>query len=277
MKPHYLALVFLCLISLACSSKKSISNKALNDNSSKESFHLYLLLGQSNMAGRGKVEAIDTLTHPRVLMLDKAENWVLAKDPMHFDKPAAGTGLGLTFGKVMANENTNIRIGLIPTAVGGSSINYWFADSLFQQTNTYPYDDMIRRAKKAMETGTLKGIIWHQGESDSNSEQAVTEYAEKFQAMMAALKSDLGIESIPIVVGEIGYFFYPKASYAEKMNGVIRQIAESDRCIGVVSAAGLTHKGDSTHFDSNSYHALGMRYAAKMLEIQANCTVIYNQ
>ncbi len=274
MKQHNLALVFLCLISLACSSKKSISNKALNDNSSKENFHLYLLMGQSNMAGRGKVEAIDTLTHPRVLMLDKAENWVLAKDPMHFDKPVAGTGLGLTFGKVMANENPNIRIGLIPTAVGGSSINYWFADSLFQQTNTYPYDDMIRRAKKAMETGTLKGIIWHQGESDSNSELEVTGYPEKFQAMETGLKSDLGIESVPIVVGEIGYFFYPKASHAEKMNGMIRQIAESEDCIGLVSAEGLNHKGDSTHFDSNSYHVLGMRYAEKMLELQSDCSVI---
>lgn len=233
-------------------------------------------MGQSNMAGRGKLQAIDTLTHPRVLMLDKSENWVLAKDPMHFDKPGAGTGLGLTFGKIMANEESNIKIGLIPTAVGGSSINAWFTDSLHRQTNTYPYDDMIRRAKKAMESGILKGIIWHQGESDSNSQKSINAYTQNFEAMLDSLKSDLGISSIPIVMGEIGYFFYPKAAFAKDINGVIRQIADSNDCIGLVTAEGLNHKGDSTHFDSDSYHALGTRYAAKMLEIQSNCNTIFN-
>jgi len=156
MKTKHLALLFFGLLILSCSSEKSISTKARNDLSSKENLHLYILMGQSNMAGRGKIETLDTLTHPRVFMLDKAINWVLASDPMHFDKSAAGTGLGLTFGKVMADKNPNIRIGLIPTAVGGSSINYWFADSIFTQTNTYPYDDMVRRTKEAMESGTLK-------------------------------------------------------------------------------------------------------------------------
>lgn len=229
------------------------------------------------MAGRGKVEALDTLSHPRVMMLDKDMNWVSARDPMHFDKSAAGTGLGLTFGKIMANNNPSIKIGLIPTAVGGSSINYWFADSLFSQTNTYPYDDMIRRTKKAMETGALKGILWHQGESDSNSEEALNGYRQKFEAMLDSLKSDLGIESIPLVMGEIGYFFYPKADYAQKMNGVIWQISNSSDCVGLVTAEGLTHKGDSTHFDSNSYHALGVRYAAKMQELQTKCPINFKK
>mgnify|MGYP003655814910 CR=1 FL=1 len=177
----------------------------------------------------------------------------------------------------MANENPNIRIGLIPTAVGGSSINYWFADSFFSQTNTYPYDDMIRRTKKAMESGTLKGILWHQGESDSNSEESVDGYRQKFEAMLDALKTDLGIESIPIVMGEIGYFFYPKATYAEEMNSVINQISNSSACIQLVSSEGLTHKGDSTHFDSNSYHLLGVRYAAKMQELQVDCRIIFKK
>jgi hypothetical protein len=277
MKTYHLTLLFLGLFILGCSSPKSIATKASNTITSKDNFHLYLLMGQSNMAGRGKIEALDTLPHPRVLMLDKALNWVAAKDPMHFDKSAAGTGLGLTFGKIMANENTNIRIGLIPTAVGGSSINYWFADSLFQQTKTYPYDDMIRRTKKAMEAGTLKGILWHQGESDSNTENGINEYTKKFEAMLDSLKSDLGIESVPVVMGELGYFFYPRAKYAEEMNGVINQIASTSNCIGLVTAEGLKHKGDSTHFDSDSYHALGVRYAAKMQEIQSGCATIFKK
>lgn len=230
-------------------------------------------MGQSNMAGRGIVQSIDTLTHPRVFMLDKAENWVLAKDPMHFDKPAAGVGLGLTFGKIMANADNDIKIGLIPTAVGGSSINHWYQDSLFQQTNTYPYNDMIQRAKKAMTEGTLKGILWHQGESDSNTEIDLKSYRQKFEAMLDSMKQDLGIESVPVVMGEIGYFFYPKAPNAKQINVVIAEIAASQKCIGVVTAEGLNDKGDSTHFDSDSYHTLGVRYAAKMQEIQSECAV----
>lgn len=275
MNLYRLTLALISIVLVSCTAQKNIPTNTLDKSSTEENFHLYLLMGQSNMAGRGEVEAIDTLSHPRVLMLDKAENWVLAKDPMHFDKPAAGTGLGLTFGKIMANENTNIKIGLIPTAVGGSSINAWYADSIHRQTNTYPYDDMIRRAKKAMESGTLKGIIWHQGESDSNTEAGVTEYTQKFEAMLNALKSDLGIADIPVVIGELGYFFYPKAPFAEAMNGVIRDIAASNDCIGLVTAEGLNHKGDDTHFDSDSYHALGIRYATEMLKVQTNCTTIY--
>ena len=277
MKAYHLALLLLSVLISGCSSRKNIAAKASDNITSKENFHLYLLMGQSNMAGRGKIESLDTLTHPRVFMLDKAMNWVAAKDPIHFDKSAAGVGLGLTFGKVMANGNTDIRIGLIPTAVGGSSINHWFVDSLFQQTNTYPYEDMIRRTKKALEAGTLKGILWHQGESDSNKEIDVNEYTGKFEAMLDSLKRDLGIESIPVVMGEIGYFFYPKASYAKEINGVLHQIASTNDCIELVTAGGLNHKGDSTHFDSDSYHALGIRYAAKMLEIQAKYSTVFKR
>lgn len=277
MKSKYLPLLLIFLLILSCSSQKNLPAITSSDLHAKENFHLYLLMGQSNMAGRGKVEALDTLTHPRVMMLDKSMNWVSASDPMHFDKSAAGTGLGLTFGKIMANDNPTIKIGLIPTAVGGSSINYWFADSLFQQTKTYPYDDMIQRTKKAMESGTLKGILWHQGESDSNTKDGINDYTRKFETMLDSLKSDLGIQSVPIVMGELGYFFYPKATYAEEMNGVINQIAKSSDCIGLVTSEGLTHKGDSTHFDSDSYHALGVRYAAKMQEVQFGCSSIFKQ
>lgn len=274
MKTHHLGVLLLCLLSLSCTSGKNISSRDLNNSDSKENFHLYLLMGQSNMAGRGKVQSLDTLTHPRVMMLDKNLNWELARDPMHFDKSAAGVGLGLTFGKIMANAGRDIKIGLIPTAVGGSSINHWYQDSLFQQTNTYPYNDMIKRAKAAMTQGTLKGILWHQGESDSNTELDMKSYKQKFEAMLDSMKQDLGIESVPIVMGEIGYFFYPKATYAEQINGIIAEIAASQQCIGLVSSESLNHKGDSTHFDSDSYHVLGIRYAAKMQEIQSKCSSI---
>jgi len=265
--------LFIILIFLSAHSERNESGKPAIPLSN-EDLHLYLLMGQSNMAGRGEIEAIETLADPRVFMLDKEMKWVPAKDPMHFDKPAAGVGLGLTFGKIMANDDPTIRIGLIPTAVGGSSINAWFKDSLHHQTNTYPYNDMIRRAKAAMKEGTLKGILWHQGESDSNTKEGIADYPEKFHAMVDSLKADLGITSIPIVIGEIGHFIYSKSPLAENLNEMLAQISSQDDCLGLVRSFGLQHKGDSTHFNTDSYHELGKRYAAKMKEIQLSCPAI---
>ncbi|WP_296703650.1 sialate O-acetylesterase [Algoriphagus sp.] len=273
MKLNRILLFFFSLLLFGSCNEKGKSLTDKDSKKAKEKFHLYILMGQSNMAGRGKVQSIDTLVHPRVYMLDKEQNWVLAKDPMHFDKPVAGVGLGLTFGKIMANENSEIKIGLIPTAVGGSSINAWFADSIHSQTNSYPYNDMIKRANKALAEGTLKGILWHQGESDTRTETDVKEYPAKFNAMIDSLKADLSIATVPIVMGELGHFFYPKSPNAENLNTVFEEMAKSNPCLALVSANGLNHKGDSTHFDSDSYHALGARYAAKMIELQKSCSM----
>ena len=84
---------------------------------------LYLLAGQSNMAGRGTVSAEDTVAHPRVFALRADGSWSLARDPVHFDKPrVAGVGPGLAFGRALAEATPGVRIGLIPTAVGGTPI-----------------------------------------------------------------------------------------------------------------------------------------------------------
>ena len=80
-------------------------------------FHLYLLIGQSNMAGRGSVDAESKAAHPRVLMFDNNREWVPATDPLHFDKAVAGVDPGLAFGKQMAEEDSKVLIGIIPCAV----------------------------------------------------------------------------------------------------------------------------------------------------------------
>ena len=262
----YTPLLFITILFLAsCSANKNVTQQK---NTKKENFHLYLLMGQSNMAGRGKVASIDTLIHPRVFMLTKEMNWVPAKDPVHFDKNVAGTGLGLTFGKIMANENPGVRIGLIPCAKGGSSINQWFRDSLHRQTKSYPYNEMIDRAKRAMADGMIKGILWHQGESDTRNTRRVESYEQQFYAMLDSLKSDLQIESIPVVIGELGYFIVERKAIADTFNQVLKHIAQGNKHIAMVSADQLDHKGDTTHFNSDAYHALGARYANEMIKLQ---------
>jgi len=91
----------------------------------RDRFHLFLLAGQSNMAGRGEVGDEDRAVHPRVFSLSQSGEWIPAVDPVHFDKEIAGVGLGRSFGIALAGQDETITVGLIPAAVGGSAISSW--------------------------------------------------------------------------------------------------------------------------------------------------------
>ena len=120
----------------------------------RENFHLFLLVGQSNMAGRGEVTDADRVPDPNILMLNKANEWVPAVDPLHFDKPKiAGVGLGRSFAREIAKANPGITIGLIPCAVGGSPITCWEVGGIHKSTKTHPYDDMLVRLKSSAQVG----------------------------------------------------------------------------------------------------------------------------
>src|SRR6266699_3162325 len=158
----------------------------------KENFNLYLLAGQSNMAGRGQVEEIDKTAHRRVFTFDQNDQWIPAVEPLHFDKPEiAGVGPGLAFAKAMADVNPGITIGLIPCAVGGSPLSSWQPKAIDEATNTTPYDTALRRAKLALIDGTLKGILWHQGESDS-TEKLAPKYGDRLEQTLGRMRDDLG-------------------------------------------------------------------------------------
>ncbi|HWH72081.1 MAG TPA: sialate O-acetylesterase, partial [Candidatus Sulfotelmatobacter sp.] len=89
----------------------------------KAKLHLYLLMGQSNMAGRGKLEAEDQTPHPRVLVFTLSNQWESAVEPVTHDKPGMlGVGPGLSFGKRMAEQNPGVTVGLVPCALGGTPL-----------------------------------------------------------------------------------------------------------------------------------------------------------
>ena len=157
----------------------------------KEKFYLVLLAGQSNMAGRGFVEDADKVPNPRVLMLDRELKWVPAVDPVHYDKKTAGVGPGRRFAELLAESDPEITVGLIPTACGGSSIAVWKPGAYFKSTKSHPYDDCLKRARRAMQDGTLKVILWHQGESDCNKKKADA-YEKDFDEFVKRLRNDLG-------------------------------------------------------------------------------------
>ena len=235
----------------------------------KDKFHLYLLVGQSNMAGRGKVEEQDRTPHPRIFMLDAKDEWVPAREPLHFDKPGvAGVGPGFAFAKAMAEANPEVTIGLIPSAVGGTALAAWQPGATDAATKTTPYDTAIRRTKIAMKDGTLKGLIWHQGEGDTGETNAPT-YGARLETTMARFRDDLGVDDLPVVVGQLAPFKADNNPGAQTVN---RELAFFPRRLALsatVPATGLDHRGDNLHFNAPSAREFGRRCAAEMLRLQA--------
>ena len=173
------------LIALTCSHAQE----------APKNMKLFLLIGQSNMAGRGKIEEQDKATNPDIFMLTKDLKWVIAKDPVHFDKAAAGVGLCSEFARDVFKADPKSAIGLIPCAMGGSSLDQW-------QPGKPLYVTAISRAKEAVKQGRLAGILWHQGESDAKPESIAT-YPARFETMITQLRKDLGAENVPVLIGEI--------------------------------------------------------------------------
>ncbi len=259
--------VVTCIISSALKTDYNVlyfAQQIKND----DLMDVYLLVGQSNMAGRGIVT--DSTSECGILSLNKNDEWVAARDPLHFDKSEAGVGPGLSFAREIKQLSQKRCIGLVPCAVGGTSISKWKPDAYDKATNTHPYNDMINRLKIALKSGTLKGILWHQGESDSQNGNYKL-YEVRFDSLLNNISKEIGINinDIPVIVGEVGRFFILKQPPNEsgKINEVLNVIAAKHRNIFCVSSEGLTDRGDSLHFNVSSAKELGRRYAKAYIMI----------
>ncbi len=239
------------------------------DLPAKERFHLFLLVGQSNMAGRGIVEDQDRVVHPRVLTFTKEKRWAPAVDPIHFDKRVAGVGLGRTFGITVADDDPTITVGLIPCAVGGSPIASWEPGGYHDQTKSHPYDDAIARATAAMQHGTLKGILWHQGESDSNAKRA-GQYADNLHALIARFRDELRSPAVPFIAGQLGIFKErPWNDDRRTVDAALQALPAEVPQTAFVPSDGLTPNPDLVHFDAASLREFGRRYAAAYRKLAA--------
>ncbi|TKB95231.1 sialate O-acetylesterase [Pedobacter cryophilus] len=270
--------LILCLICLFClqqafSQIKPIVRKTVKPPINKSKFYLFLLVGQSNMAGRGKVESVDTLPNPKVLTLNSRGEWEVAKDPIHFDRSYAGVGPGLTFGKLMAEADTSIYIGLIPCAVGGSSINAWLPAVDTAKTGKN-YKVAILRTRTAIQSGTLKGVIWHQGETDCTA-KGVVNYQEKLNKVVNGFRTDLKNPTLTFIAGELPAFQTQQPDKEKKMqfnpyvaqiNTTLQNLKSILANFDYVVATDTDHIGDYLHFNATSARIMGQRYANLMLK-----------
>ncbi|OYU55432.1 MAG: acetylxylan esterase [Chitinophagaceae bacterium BSSC1] len=256
-----IVLQFCCLVLLFLANDVTCQT---NEPAMPKNMDLYLLIGQSNMAGRGNIEPAYAIQgNERLWMLTKQGEWLPAKHPLHFDKPnMVGVGPSLAFGLDML-QNGDHPIGLIPCAVGGSAISSWLASGFDAATNTHPFDDAVIQLKKALTSGQLKGIIWHQGEADSSPEKR-KDYLAKLAIMINAWRGLVNNPNLPFVAGEIGAFNDVHQAFNIELNKLPSLVTRT----AVASSKGLIDKGDHLHFDAASATELGKRFAIKMKQLQ---------
>jgi len=225
---------------------------------------IFLLIGQSNMAGRGAVGDADRTPIPGVFAFSKEKSWVPAVDPIHFDRPdRTGVGLGRSFATTLMEMKAATSVGLIPAAFGGSALHEWVP-------GTAHYVNAVERTKAALATASpgarLRGILWHQGEADASDEERAVTYRLRFAKMIAALRKDLGAENVPVIVGQLGEFVQEKSySQLQRVNSELATLPLHVPRSGFVSSQGLKDKGDQLHFDSPSLKEFGRRYALAWL------------
>ena len=266
-RPAILFLLLASTLHLSCREREASPVSVHNG------YQLFLLIGQSNMAGRGVVVAEDTVADSRVMMLNKDSAWVPAVEPLHFDKPIAGVGPGRAFGLAVAERNPAVTIGLIPAAVGGSSILTWEPGAHDSATDTHPYDDAMARARKAMESGTLAAVLWHQGESDSNADRA-PQYKQRLATLITRLREEFGDPDLPFLIGQLGRFDEnPWNEWRQEVNDAHVELANEVDEVYFVSSDGLGDKGDGIHFSASAARELGRRYADAYSEHQRSAPV----
>lgn len=220
----------------------------------KEKMHLYLLIGQSNMAGRAPIAKEDEGVIERCFLLNGEDKFEPAKNPLNrYSTIRKGLNMqkmnpGYSFSKTMLKKDPKLTIGLVVNAKGGSSIKQWSRDSKF-------YQEALRRVKAAQKNGELKGILWHQGETDHKD----PEYLEKLKELVTNLRKDLKSPKLPFVAGQV--------HNADEVNAQIAKLSSELPHTGVVRSNGLTAM-DRWHFDAKSMKILGERYAVEMAKIQ---------
>ncbi len=233
--------------------KDGLSNASTSMNS-------FLMIGQSNMAGRGHFHEVEPINNKLCHML-RMGRWQKMSEPINPDRDMfnpdwhSGISLAASFADDFA-KYTDKPVGLVPCADGGTNMDQWAVGGVL-------YDHALFMTKLAMRTSNLCGILWHQGESDCGNDDRVNAYKDKFITMITTLRRDLGDENIPVIIGEIGTNIADRYGLGDrpvKINAVFGEIAKELPMCAVASSEGLTLNSDFLHFDAVSLRTFGHRY-----------------
>lgn len=253
-----------------------------------EEFDLYLLAGQSNMDGRGKIENLSEvqkeLSEDAIIFYrnlpHKSDGWQRL-GPGYSIAPKYKGGLpSKTFGPelgfvaALTKAQPGKKIALIKGSKGGTNLRSdWKPGEKGKPETQGPrYQDFIETIRLAQEalkkdghTGTLKALLWHQGESDAKV--ATAKHQARLIELIARIREDMGEEKLPIVLGQV--FDNGKR---DKVRKAISKASKADPLVALVSSKGMTTWDPGTHFDAKSQLLLGERFAVevqKLLKLSA--------
>ena len=220
--------------------------------------HSFLIIGQSNMAGRGFISDAEPLdTNGGRLKVLRNGRWQKMFRPVNPDRYFSGTCLAESFAKAYSDEHPDIDVGIIPCADGGTCLDQWKAGGLL-------FDHAVYMAKLAMRTSHLIGILWHQGEGDCK-EDRYPFYFDKLTEIMHDLRRELDAEKLPLLVGGLGDFLKDRVESPALVNypfvnDALMRYAKTYPYTAFVSAEGLTANPDNLHFNHRSLQEFGLRY-----------------
>ena len=268
-----LILALLLLPSLRLDSRKKPQAEPI--------FDVYLLIGQSNMAGRGWLFPSDKDVLDGVFLLNDRDEIEPASQPLNkYSSVRVGLkrqayNLGGPFASIL-HQSTGRPILLVVNARGATSARLWKSDAPECDYNAN-YDDKftpdnmpqlfseaVRRTKIAMKYGPLKAIIWHQGENDAYEKYAPL-WLDKVASIAEDLRSQLGVSAkdVPFIAGETNHSF----RRSEIINTEIHKITSMIPNSTWVSAEGCNVNKDNLHFSRQGLILLGQRYAEKVLQM----------
>ena len=131
----------------------------------------FLMVGQSNMAGRGNVAEVKRIVHDGKLLMLRNCKWIGMREPINYDRHFSGVSLAASFAECVLEEllpaDEEAKVGLIPAADGGSSLYDWRIGGAL-------YENAVFLTRMAMKNSTLAGIIWHQGEAECGGKRYET-------------------------------------------------------------------------------------------------------
>jgi hypothetical protein len=248
-------------------------------------FYIFLCFGQSNMEGYPGVEQQDKTVDKRFQVLAAVDfasmgrtkgNWYDAVPPLCRNS----TGLCPVdyFGRTMvANLPEKIRVGVVNVSVAGCKIELFDKDNyktysstaqswmsnIIKEYNGNPYQHLVDMGKSAQKDGTIKGILLHQGESNTNDKQ----WPVKVKGIYDNLIKDLSLkaEETPLLAGEV--VNADQNGQCASMNAVIAELPKTIPNSYIISSKGCAARPDHLHFSAAGYRELGKRYAEKMLSL----------
>lgn len=216
----------------------------------------FLMLGQSNMAGRGFLHEVDPIYNEKIKMLRNGQ-WQMMTEPINYDRPVSGVSLAASFADAWSKAHSDEEIGLIPCAEGGSSLDDWHPEGIL-------FQHAVSETRFALRSSQICGILWHQGESDSYQSLHET-YYDKLTLIIETLRNELNLDEVPLIIGGLGDFlgktgFGQQATEYRQVNEQLQRFANEQPNCYFVTAAELTANPDGIHINAVSQRKFGYRY-----------------